>query len=419
MQLPIDVKAVLETASNLEEAAKTPLSVTLYIDDTADAALISFVRALFADAAANVRVSIGYLGERPTVPGGRDDVSVIVAGESPIIGAQAHETRVSGSPTMVVTCSPDHVRATADAAGYAIPVGDMLAPDTPAPAFEGTPPAVLEDEAREPIAFDAEADRTLKLRMGRWVVAACSDKKLPFALAFPFVRRPLALEAVNATSMQNAAVGAVAFIPGADMPVMTLNQAKMLLQIATAYGQPMNINRVKELAAVVGGAFLLRGAARQVAGIVPGLGWAVKGAIGFAGTEAMGHAALEYFESGGNAEGLATLAAKTGVRTVGSVAKTAKSVSDDGIAATAKSVLSNVSTGAVKAAAGTAKDSLKQVIGQVGPAITDGLSDKMGSDAATAAMGIFTSGASTVASKAGGAAKTIASAITGKLGGAR
>ena len=57
--------------------------------------------------------------------------------------------------------------------------------------------------------------------------------------------------------MQNAGVGLVVFIPGADLPIMTLNQAKMLLQIAAAYGEPMGKERVKELAAVVGGAFAL------------------------------------------------------------------------------------------------------------------------------------------------------------------
>ena len=96
-----------------------------------------------------------------------------------------------------------------------------------------------------------------------------------FALAFPFVRRPLSVDAVNATAVQNAGVGLVVFIPGADLPIMTLNQAKMLLQIAAAYGEPLGKERVKELAAVVGGAFACRSVARQIVAFVPALGWAV------------------------------------------------------------------------------------------------------------------------------------------------
>ena len=34
MQLPIDVKAVLDEATNIDEAARTPVSVSLYVDGT-------------------------------------------------------------------------------------------------------------------------------------------------------------------------------------------------------------------------------------------------------------------------------------------------------------------------------------------------------------------------------------------------
>jgi len=48
----------------------------------------------------------------------------------------------------------------------------------------------------------------------------------------------------------------------------------------------------------VGTAFVLRTLARQVLDFVPGFGWAVKGAVGFSGTVALGQAAIAYFESG-------------------------------------------------------------------------------------------------------------------------
>ena len=43
----------------------------------------------------------------------------------------------------------------------------------------------------------------------------------------------------------------------------------------------------------------------QVAGAVPAIGCAVKAGVGYAGTKAMGLAAVEYFERGGNIAGLA------------------------------------------------------------------------------------------------------------------
>ena len=67
----------------------------------------------------------------------------------------------------------------------------------------------------------------------------------------------------------------------------------------------------------------LRTAARQAVAIVPGLGWAVKAAIGYTGTQAMGRAAIEYFEGGGNIAGLATVVGYARDKAV-QVASTAK-----------------------------------------------------------------------------------------------
>jgi uncharacterized protein (DUF697 family) len=90
------------------------------------------------------------------------------------------------------------------------------------------------------------------------------------------------------------------------MPILTLNQGKMLLQIAAAFGQPLDRERIKELGAVVAGGFLFRTFARELVGLVPGLGWAVKGGIAYSGTVAMGAAAIKYFEQGADLKGVVT-----------------------------------------------------------------------------------------------------------------
>ena len=118
-------------------------------------------------------------------------------------------------------------------------------------------------------------------------------------------------ESIRTTSLQNAGVGVVVFVPGADMPIMTANQAKMVLQIAAAYGHLLSADRVKEIAGVIAGGFVFRGVSRQLAGAIPALGWAVKGTMGYVGTQAIGHAAIEYFEGGGDIAGLAALVGKT------------------------------------------------------------------------------------------------------------
>lgn len=312
MQIPVDVKAVIDEATNIDEARQTPLSVSVYIDESAPGDVVARVRGAFASASPHARVSLMYLDGRPFAPYAGDDMAVIVAGLSDQVGAYADELLAAGVPVMVTTTMPSLVAEIAQSQGHPIPHADVVAPDAPGhggrllPArADGVAPA-----AAEPYVLDERAAASLDRRMGEWVIAACHDKRLAFALAFPFVRRPLSVDAVNATALQNAGIGLVVFIPGADMPIMTLNQAKMLLQIAAAYGEPMSMERVKELAAVVGGAFALRSVARQVVAFVPALGWAVKAAIGYTGTQAMGRAAIEYFEEGGSIAGLAGVVAR-------------------------------------------------------------------------------------------------------------
>lgn len=122
------------------------------------------------------------------------------------------------------------------------------------------------------------------------------DKRLSLARAFPFMRHPLAVELAKQTTIQNGAIGLVFFVPGADMPLIALNQAKMVLQIAAVYGKEMNRDRIGEILAVMAGGFGCRAVARQLVARVPVLGWAIKPAVAASGTMAMAIAAIEYYE---------------------------------------------------------------------------------------------------------------------------
>jgi uncharacterized protein (DUF697 family) len=151
---------------------------------------------------------------------------------------------------------------------------------------------------------DEDAEKLVKHDLGAWLADRLDSKKLALAANFSFMRRAVALDAVNTTAFQNAAIGAAPFLPGTDMPIMTANQMKMVLQIAAAYGEALSAERMRELAVVLGGGFAFRAIARTAIGFVPGFGWAIRGGIGYSGTVAMGRAAVEYFEAGGSPQGL-------------------------------------------------------------------------------------------------------------------
>ena len=136
-------------------------------------------------------------------------------------------------------------------------------------------------------------------RVAELIAALTEENGYGLAARLP-VLRPAVVEAiVRHFSRQNGILGVAIFIPGADFPVLTLNQLRMVFRMAAAYGQEIDRERIPEVLAVVGAGLGFRTVAREALGFVPGLGWAIKGGIAYVGTRALGKAATAYFEQGG------------------------------------------------------------------------------------------------------------------------
>ncbi|MDQ3889032.1 MAG: DUF697 domain-containing protein [Actinomycetota bacterium] len=153
------------------------------------------------------------------------------------------------------------------------------------------PPAGASDlvvvSAGEPLPVGAIAER----------VAEHADE-LDYVLAsrLPPLRRVVAERIVRRVSRQNGVLGAAIFIPGADLPALTVNQLRMVFRIGAAYGERIDRERGAELVAVVGAGVAFRALAREALGFVPVAGWAVKGGVAYTGTRALGETAIRYFE---------------------------------------------------------------------------------------------------------------------------
>ncbi len=97
------------------------------------------------------------------------------------------------------------------------------------------------------------------------------------------------------TSMAGTA-GAVP-IPFVDMVLLPGIQAKMAHHLARIYGQPMTLERLKELGAAVGVGMVSRQLVRQAAKFIPFVGSAVGATVAAASTYALGRALCYYFEA--------------------------------------------------------------------------------------------------------------------------
>lgn len=269
MRLPLDVVDLIKSTTQIQKERERPVRLALFIEPDAPDVLIDAVQAAFRPftAAAQLHIEVVEPGTRLVVDPSADAVIALVGG-----------------------CGPDIIESLAAARQRAVPAVALAIAEETAPVAEA-----LRHPYRDTIS-SADEMHLIHVELGEWLVERIAGKRLALAHNYEFMRRAVAVEHVKNTAMQNALVGAVMIIPGADMPIMTANQAKMVLQIAAAYGEQLGTERVRELLPVLGGGYALRTAARQVVTLVPGFGWAIKGGIGYTGTIAMGYAAIKYFE---------------------------------------------------------------------------------------------------------------------------
>lgn len=178
----------------------------------------------------------------------------------------------------------------------------------------GVPIVVLGPDPRTPIPYVLATD-VVALRpgesfpldeLGRLLAGKLDEHAEALAAALPVLRRPVAEAMVAKVARQNGVLAAAIFVPGVDFPVLALNQLRLVLRLAAAYGEELDAQRLPEIIGVVGAGLGFREVARQALGAIPVAGWAIQGGVAYTGTRALGEAAIRYFEArasrGGGAE---------------------------------------------------------------------------------------------------------------------
>jgi uncharacterized protein (DUF697 family) len=227
--------------------------------------------------------------------GGGDPRPLAVAGARELVPLLARELREGGDASAVVEQRVEHAAALVwigppdetelrAAARARIPIVAVTDTDT-------VPYVLATDLVRVPPGQGFPLDE-----IAAAVARRLGEDGTSLAARLPVLRGAVCDELIRSFSKRNAIVSAAVFIPGVDLPVLTLNQARLVLRIALAYGQEIDNSRAIELLGVVGAGFGFRAVARELLDFVPVAGWAVKGAIAYGGTKAIGEAAVRYFE---------------------------------------------------------------------------------------------------------------------------
>jgi uncharacterized protein (DUF697 family) len=127
------------------------------------------------------------------------------------------------------------------------------------------------------------------------LAARLAERGASLAARVPALREAVCDQLIDTFSRRAALVGAAVFVPGADFPVISLAQLRMVLRLAEAHGVEVGRERLPEILGVIGSGYAFRGLARNALRYVPVAGFAVRAGIAYTGTRAMGEAAVRYF----------------------------------------------------------------------------------------------------------------------------
>jgi uncharacterized protein (DUF697 family) len=135
--------------------------------------------------------------------------------------------------------------------------------------------------------------------VARAIAGRLGEEGAPLAARLPVLRRAVAEQLVATFARKNGLVAAAVFLPAVDLPILLRNQLRMVLRIEQAYGlDPDPRERGPEIAATIAAGFGLRAVARELLDLIPVAGWAVQGAVAYAGTRALGQATIVRLEAG-------------------------------------------------------------------------------------------------------------------------
>jgi uncharacterized protein (DUF697 family) len=226
--------------------------------------------------------------------GGGDTRPLGVAGARELVPLLARELRAGGDELAVVENRTEGVAAL-------VWVGAPDEEKLRAVARAGVPIVAITEETSIPYVF---ASAIVHVPPGhgfpvpeiaRALAHGLGENGTSLAARLPALRGAVCDELIASFSKRNALISAAIFVPGVDLPVLTLNQIRLVLRIALAHGEQIDNRRAVELVGVVGAGFGFRAVARELLDLVPVAGWAVKGAIAYSGTKAIGEAAVRYF----------------------------------------------------------------------------------------------------------------------------
>ncbi len=280
------IRGLVNMGRVAEKSMEDDLHIRVLVDHEAEKWLICAVRdALVPER--DARVDVGELTHLEGIS--EVDVGIIVAGGSDAKVRTAIRTFVGTRRHVIVVAH----------SSLDVPQANL--------------PSKLGRYASEAIASDREG---LYERLANSLLNA-TDKDVPCAANFAFCRDAATARLVSKCAARNAFMSVADFIPGAGMPLMTMNQINLCFDMAACYGQGLSVSRVPEVVAVACAGFAYRWAARTASRFMPALSLVLQAGFAYGGTLVTGRMLTTHhndapFEPVGVREDIATGVTKVG-----------------------------------------------------------------------------------------------------------
>lgn len=325
------IDGILNTAEDEPANVCEDINLAIFVDESVDAQMIACIKNALMPTDDHVRMHVEPFFDDPTEVDPRADLTIIVANASPWVGATAAISNSKGIPTVVLAQNLVAVVDNAECTQFPLELADVIARESISMGLSGSIASTLSNVGRvgamalgtvgeivrnvpnifagrpmskvtSPFAVQPAASHSpyadMLDELAEWVMRNAPAIRTAFSKSFPFAREAKIRSIIRSAAYQNAVTAAVFFMPGADLPVMTTNQVKMLIQLERQYGYGLDKQTIFEAAAIVVFAFMSRTVVRKVCKSVPMLSWFVKILAGYLITLGMGQAIMAYCETG-------------------------------------------------------------------------------------------------------------------------
>lgn len=302
MDLPINIGKIKKAADDVIKSVNVDIIVNVYVDMSCHEMLIQSVHEMFDTCSKDVQVNYINLSKNKLCLNTGPNFAFILAGSDPVCVRCYRALQIKEVASLILCIDPNKIFENAIKEEISIYKQNLICP-----SFK-TYAKTVNEQGEETIDFSIYTEKmntSIMTKISAWLYNFSESYHISYASKMPFLRHKISSALINSASLQNAAVGAVKFLPGADMPVMTINQARMILELAAIYGYDLNEDRFVEMVAVVVYAFVMKYASKFTKDRTNFPEFAIDTIFGFGGTELLGIIARQYFESGYAIDGLA------------------------------------------------------------------------------------------------------------------